>query len=41
MSNESQQETQAEDLMTNSEDTDNYGDQTNEDTPTYSVPPAK
>ena len=40
-SNESQHETQAEDLMTNSEDTDNYGDQTNEDTPIYSVPSAK
>ena len=29
-SNESQHETQADDLMTNSEDTDNYNDQTNE-----------
>lgn len=28
-SNESQHETQAENFMTNSEDTDNYGDQTN------------
>ena len=31
-SNESRHETQAEELMTNSEDTDNFGDQTNEQT---------
>ena len=31
-SNESRHETQAKELMTNSEDTDNFGDQTNEQT---------